>query len=255
MDNTQISCFIMKNEGKETILMLHPAFADHTIFKTQIAYFKNDYQLILVDLPGHGNCNNIESKVTIKDTPEILNQILFDNNIEACHLVGVSLGSLVAQAFADRYPDRVKSVIIVGGYSIHKANKRVLKGQRKEGLKWILYILFSMKKFKDYVISVSCRTDLGRDMFAQGIQHFRRRSFSLMAGMNTFFINKDTPMPYALLIVVGEHDRKLVQEAAVELHELEKKSQLVLLPGAGHCANVDAPNEFNRVVGNFLSVI
>ncbi len=250
--NTQISYHIMINEGKETILMLHPAFADHTIFETQFAYFKTEYQIILLDMPGHGKDPILESNVTIKDMPEFLNLILFDNKIEFCHLLGVSMGSLVAQAFADRYPDRVKSVIIVGGYSIHKANERVLKGQKKEGLKWILYLIFSMKKFRNYVISVSCHTDSGRDTFAQGIKHFRRRSFSAMAGMNTFFINKDTPMPYPLLIIVGEHDRKLVQEASVELHEIEQQSQLVLLPGAGHCANIDAPNEFNKVVENFI---
>ncbi|MBD0381311.1 alpha/beta fold hydrolase [Paenibacillus sedimenti] len=247
----QISYYVIENKGKETILMLHPGFADHNIFELQIDHFKDNYQVILIDMPGHGESQIMGSKVTIKDMPEILNQVLFENDIISCHLLGVSLGSLVAQAFADRYPDRVKSVTIVGGYSIHKANERILKAQRTEGLKWILYILFSMKKFRRYVTSVSCHTDVARDMFTRGIQRFSRRSFSAMAGMNTFFTTKDTPMTYPLLIIFGEHDLKLVHEAAMELHQLEKHSQLVLLPGAGHCANADMPNEFNVVVENF----
>ncbi len=251
--NTQISYHIMINEGKETILMLHPAFADHRIFKHQTDYFKKNYQIIVLDMPGHGESQITGTPVILRDMPEILNQLLYENAIDSCHLIGVSMGSLVAQAFAEHYPERVKSIIIVGGYSIHKANERILKAQKSEGLKWIMYILFSMKKFRSYVTSVSCHSDLGRDMFSRGIQHFRRRSFTAMAGMNAFFTNKNTPMTYPLLIIIGEHDLKLVQDAAFELHALEKHSQLVLLTGAGHCANVDAPNEFNNVVENFLS--
>ncbi|MRN52937.1 alpha/beta fold hydrolase [Paenibacillus sp. LC-T2] len=195
------------------------------------------------------------SSPSIRAIPEVLNQILLDNNIEACHLLGVSMGSLVAQAFADRYPDRIKSVIIVGGYSIHKSNEQILKGQKKEGLKWLLYILFSMKKFRNYVTTVSCHTDSGHNLFARGVQHFSRRSFSAMAGMNSFFIKKETPMPYPLLIIVGVYDQQLILEASVELHTLEEQSQRVVIPGAGHCANVDAPSEFNHAVENFLSNI
>lgn len=252
-NNELFTYFIMQNEGKETILMLHPAFADHTIFQKQVDYFKHSYQIILVDLPGHGSCYSHSSKITIKEIPDVINQILFDNSIDACHLLGVSMGSLVAQAFADRYPERVKSVCIVGGYSIHKANERIMKAQRREGLKWMLYFLFSMKKFRAYITTVSCHTDSGRALIAQATQHFRRKSFSAMSGMNTFFIKKDTPMPYPLLIVLGEHELKIILEGANELHALEKQSQLMVLPGAGHCANVDTPDAFNHALEHFLS--
>ncbi|MFZ3590593.1 alpha/beta fold hydrolase [Bacillus sp. DJP31] len=247
--------FIIENKGKETILMLHPAFTDHKIFEFQTEYFKEKYQLILLDLPGHGERQVKGSKSTIGDMPEVLNQILFENNIASCHLIGVSLGSLVAQAFAARYPNQVMSVIIVGGYSIHKANEDILKSQKREGLKWILYILFSMKSFRRYVTSVSSHTDLCRELFASGTKHFKRRSFAAMAGINTFFINKDTPISYPLLIIVGEHDQKLIQESATKLHALEKHSQYVLLQGAGHCANVDVPDKFNGIAEKFLSEI
>ncbi|MDQ8738107.1 alpha/beta hydrolase [Paenibacillus sp. LHD-38] len=250
----QLTYFMFENEGKDTLLMLHPAFADHTIFENQLAYFKNNYQIIVIDLPGHGNRNNHigVSKMTIKDMPEAISQILSENNLDACHVLGVSMGSLVAQAFADRCPHQVKSVIIVGGYSIHKANEQVLRRQKTEGLKWMLYLLFSMKRFRNHVTSVSCFTAAGRESFARGAQHFNRSSFTAMAGMNTFFIRKDTPMPYPLLIIVGEYDLQIIKEAAIELQKLEKEVQLVFLEEAGHCANADAPNTFNRLLERFL---
>ncbi|WP_025025395.1 alpha/beta fold hydrolase [Caldalkalibacillus mannanilyticus] len=252
-NSATISYYMIGDRKKETIVMLHPAFADHQIFEPQIEHFKHNYQIILIDMPGHGKTQVAGSKVTLRDMPEILDQLLAENDIPSCHLVGVSLGSLIAQAFAENYPNRVKSVMIVGGYSIHKANERVLKAQKKEGLKWIFYTLLSMNKFKRYIISGSCHTDQGRDLFSKGVEHFTKKSFSAMAGMNRFFTKKAKPMPYPLLLVIGEHDLPLIQEATMELHKLEPHSQRLVLAGAGHCANVDAPLEFNQIAERFLS--
>ncbi|SFE57113.1 Pimeloyl-ACP methyl ester carboxylesterase [Paenibacillus catalpae] len=246
---------ISGNKDKETIVMLHAAFADYTLFEEQIPYFIEHYRLILLNLPGHGLGAAAKSKLTMKDMPGMISRILTDNQIDACHLLGVSLGSLVAQAFADRYPEQARSVIMVGGYSIHKANKRIRKEQQSEGLKWIGYILFSMTKFKQYVLNVSCYSEQGRRLFEQGIRHFRRQSFQAMSGMGSFFTAKTEPVSYPMLLIVGEHDREIALEAASELHRLEPHSQLIEIPGAGHCANADAPEAFNRIMEDYLSAI
>ncbi|WP_182302031.1 alpha/beta fold hydrolase [Cohnella cholangitidis] len=243
---------IHANEGKETILLLHPAFADYRIFEYQIAGFKERYQLILIDLPGHGNSPIRSSAITLKDVPELCNRIMDDNGIDQCHILGVSLGSLVAQAIADRYPQRVRSVTIVGGYSIHKDNTPILKAQRKEMLRWTFYILFSMRKFRKYVLNVSCHTNHGRQLFQQGIQHFNRKSFAAMSGMNAFFTPKSAPMPYPLLIIVGDKDLQLANDAALSLHQAEPRSRMATIAEAGHCANADAPEKFNAIVLDFL---
>jgi Predicted hydrolases or acyltransferases (alpha/beta hydrolase superfamily) len=255
LGENDFSYFISNNKDKETLVMLHAAFADHTLFEEQIAYFIDHYQLILLDLPGHGTGAAAKSRLTMKDMPDMISRILADNRIKACHLLGVSLGSLVAQAFAGRYPEQVQSVIIVGGYSIHKANRQIRKRQQSEGLKWIGYILFSMTKFKQYVLNISCYTEQGRRLFEQGIQHFRRQSFQAMSGMSSFFTKKTDPMPSPMLLIIGEHDLAIARQAAKELHRLEPQSQLIEIPGAGHCANADAPEAVNRVIEHYLSMI
>lgn len=251
--NAEVNYRILANEGKPTILMLHAAFADSGLFEAQADYFRQDYQILLVDLPGHGANVALPAGITLKDMPEVCDRILTDNRIDRCSVLGISLGSLVAQAFADRYPSRVRSVAIVGGYSIHKANERLLKAQRKEGLKWLLTVLLSMNRFKRYILSVSCHTDRGRSLFEGGLNRFRRQSFSSMGGISSFFRATSDPMPYPLLIVVGEHDLELAREAAAELHRLEPASVITTIPDAGHCANADRPDEFNAIYSRFLA--
>ncbi|MDQ0058664.1 alpha/beta fold hydrolase [Paenibacillus harenae] len=242
------------NTDKDTLLLLHAAFADHELFEPQWQAFAADYHLIAIDMPGHGISSTQGSDVTLKDMPEIINLLLTQLRIDKpIHILGVSLGSLVAQAYADRHPERVRSVIAVGGYSIHKANEQVLKAQRKEGLRWVLYVLLSMNRFRAYVTKVSCFSEQGRELFRRGMDKFDRRSFAAMAGMNALFVKRDNPMPYPLLLLSGTHDRQLAKEAAARWHSCEPKSNLILLPNAGHCANVDAPDEFNVLLAQFLS--
>ena len=237
--NARIAYYMEENKDKETILMLHPAFADHQMFEAQVDDLKQQYQLIAFDMPGHGASQVSGSKVTLRDMSEIINHLMSEHQIPVLHLLGVSMGSIVAQAFADRYPDRVQSVTIVGGYSTHKANEKVMKAQQKEGLRWLWNILFSMNKFREHVISSSCYSNRCCEVFRRGIQSFNRKSFSAMAGMNSFFIKKDTPAPYPLLIITGKHDLHTIQEAAQTWHQVETHSRFVSLPDAGHCANLD----------------
>lgn len=252
-NNTAITYYLKVNKGKETLFLLHPAFADHEIFEAQLDCFSGNYQLILLDFPGHGKSHTKGTTVTMRDIPAIMKSILDENKIVDCHIIGVSLGSLVAQAFADRYEKMVKSITIVGGYSIHKANEHILRAQVKEGLKWMLYILFSMKKFKAYVTRVSTFNEIGREAFRHGINKFKRSSFPAMSNMKSLFTKKDTPMAYPLMIVCGEHDLQLVKDAAIALHALEPLSKYALIPNAGHCVNVDNPDEFNAALEGFLA--
>ncbi|MGG4143409.1 alpha/beta hydrolase [Paenibacillus algorifonticola] len=249
---SSIAYQFLPNPGKQTLLFLHPAFADHQVFCAQTSYFKRGYQVITLDMPGHGRSQVHGTKVTLKDMPHIVAAVLDKHNIAACHVVGVSLGSLAAQAFAERFNERVLSVTIVGGYSIHRENVEIWKEQKREGLRWLFYFLFSMGRFRRYVTTISCASSYGRDVFARGAKLFNRRSFVAMSGLGDFFTKKDTPVPYQMLLVYGDQDWKVLVDHAHSWHKAETLSQLVLLPGAGHCAQLDAPEPFNRILECFI---
>lgn len=248
----RIACDIAGAGKPETIVLLHPAFADRRLFAPQLSSFSGRYQVVAIDMPGHGDTATRGTGVTHKDAPEIVLRTLDEIGAADCHLVGVSLGSLIAQAFADRYPERTRSVTVVGGYSVHRWNGAVAKAQRKEAMKWLFYIVFSMRKFRNYVARASCRSEGGREAFLRGARRFGRRSFAAMAGINRLFRPSEVPVPYPLFIVVGEHDLPLVRKAAAQWRALEPGAAYAVVAGAGHCVNVDAPEAFNDKLQRFI---
>jgi pimeloyl-ACP methyl ester carboxylesterase len=241
------------NPENASIVLLHPAFADHNIFIRQFDEFGKGFFIIAVDLIGHGRNQKGKSKVTMGDLPEIISKILIVEGAGKCHVVGVSMGSLVAQGFADKYPDKILSVTIVGGYSIHKDNGNIRKEQGKEMLKWLGYVLFSMKRFRNYIVDISVNSDEGKAVFMDGVLKFRRSSFLGMQGMDRIFRRTDDPVRYPMLIVCGEYDSSLAKNAGKSLSASESSSNYIEINDAGHCANIDNPVEFNKVLSTFLN--
>ena len=245
--------FEVGEESRGTVVLIHAAFTDHRLFERQIPDLAGEYRLILLDLPGHGPYYRKESRITMGDVPELIRLILDHRGVGACHLVGVSLGALCAQAFAARYPQRTKSVAAVGSYSVHKANGVALREQAKLRRRWIWQALISIRRFREQIVNSVCRTEEGRSCAAEGAQHFRFTSFRAMAGVPGLFEPRLAPVAYPLLIVVGERDLEYMQHTARAWHKLEPGSRLLVLPEAGHCANADAPMLFNLALRDFLA--
>ncbi len=249
----QVAYTIAGKPSAEAIVFLHPAFADRSVFQYQTAYFQKDYFVITVDMTGHGQSQLNQKQVDMGDMPDIIKGVCDASGVTRAHLVGVSLGSLVAQAVAQAYPELAASVTIVGGYSIHKDNQSILKAQKKEILRWTWRMLVSIEALKQDIVTKSASSEEGQAILKASVSAFTRRSSRGMAGMRRLFIERETPVPYPLLIVVGESDMPLIREAGERLKALEPGSQFKLIQGAGHCANIDNPMAFNAVLEAFLA--
>lgn len=251
--NTLIHYFISGENNKETIVFLHPAFGDHQCFYKQIDFFSQDYRVITIDMLGHGLSVVGKSKDKIKSTPIHLAEILKRENIEKTHIVGVSLGSLLAQDFALKYPQKILSLTALGGYNINKEQKEVAKSQRSEMFKWLFKMIFSMDAFRRYTAETTLINTVEQARFYESAKHFTRKSFTVMSGLDLLI--KDRPeikRAYPLLILSGEKDIDLAKKMAKQWHKDEPNSEFFFIENAGHCANMDNNQKFNEILVEFI---
>jgi pimeloyl-ACP methyl ester carboxylesterase len=108
-------CFLTnKNLGKETIIMLHGFSSDKNVWLRFAKHFTQDYQVIIPDLSGHGetlspaHCQyDAISQVTI------VNHLLERLDINKVHIIGSSMGGLIAAHFAHIHPNKIASTALV----------------------------------------------------------------------------------------------------------------------------------------------
>lgn len=245
LKNTSIHYWINNVNFKSAIIFVHPAFANHTCFDTQLDYFK-DYKVITLDLIGHGKSLG---KGKLENTSEYVKQIMELEEIDKINLVGVSIGAILVQDFANKYPNLVSSLTCIGGYNNNNFDKNLQKGNTKYQIKMMLKAMFPIKAFAEDNKKISAHTKEAQDKFYQMNLDFKKSSFRYLATLGTL-VNKykTKERNYPLLIGVGEYDNDMAKKASLMWHESEPKSKFIIFSDAGHIVNMDTPDEFNKVL-------
>jgi 3-oxoadipate enol-lactonase len=239
--------------ANELVVLIHPAFGDHECFAYQIDALAEKYHVVAMDLPGHGRRQEAGSPTKVADAGPLIGQLIGQHSDKPAHLVGVSLGSLVAQNVAARTPEAVATLTVVGGYPIFGTSKEVQRAQGGELLKMVFLLLFSIDRFRRYVARSATFQAQGQELFYRSAQSFTRRSFQALAGTDRLMRPTWQQGQQPLLIVVGEHERPLLRKTAEEWHQREKNSRLEVIANAGHCANMDNPAAFNELLLTFMA--
>ena len=109
------------------ITFIHGAGGSSSIWFKQIRYFSKFFNLLLIDLRGHGNSkslivNPFQPKYTFKVVTQDIIEVLDYKKITKSHFVGISLGTILIRKIAETSPERVISMILAG--AIIKLNFR-----------------------------------------------------------------------------------------------------------------------------------
>ncbi|MFM0504979.1 alpha/beta fold hydrolase [Paraburkholderia caffeinilytica] len=94
-------------------MLLHPVGLDLTYWGDQIAAFSRDHDVVAFDLPNHGRSGALSQPPTFDLLAGVLESVLGRIGGKPAHLVGVSVGGMIGQAFALRRPALVKSLTLV----------------------------------------------------------------------------------------------------------------------------------------------
>lgn len=252
LDASPIVYYTSRRENAEWILFIHAAFVNHHMFQAQIDYFQDTYNILTLDIIGHGQSTETRKGDRIDKMSAWIRDILRAEKIERIHIVGISLGAVLAQDFANQYPEAVQSLACFGGYDINNFD---INMQRENGASQMLMMLKAMLSIKWFAKSnkkISAYTlQAQHDFYEMNIQ-FPKKSFMYLASLGSMInVRQAAPRKYPLLIGCGQYDIPMELTAVEMWKKNEPECSVVVFEGAGHCVNMDAPEKFNAAMEEF----
>ena len=85
LSHSPITYYVSKTGHSEWLLFLHAAFVNHTMFKSQYAYFQNKYNILAIDIIGHGQSTHTQKGDRIDLMSKWIFDILNAESIEKIH--------------------------------------------------------------------------------------------------------------------------------------------------------------------------
>lgn len=248
----------LHSPDKKWVTFVHGAGGSSAIWYKQIKAFKQEFNILLIDLRGHGKSKEPIykklKKYTFDSISDEIIEVLDHLKIQTSHFVGISLGTILIREISERYPERTSSLIMAG--AVMKLNFRGQVLMRFGALfksmipYLILYRLFAV------IIMPKKKHRESRLLFVNEAKKLRqsefKRWFTLISQVNpllAFFRIKDSGIP--TLYVMGEEDHMFLPTIS-KLVGSHLTSQLVIVPACGHVVNVEQPEFFNTTVLQYL---
>lgn len=208
--------------------------------------------MLAVDIIGHGQSTDTRKGDSIDKMSAWIYDIMQAEKIEKIHIVGVSLGAVLAQDFANRYPDAVQSLACFGGYDINNFDRKMQKENGASQMLMMLKALFSVKWFAKANKKISAVTPQAQDEFYDMNIQYPKKSFMYLSSLNSMVnVHQTKPRKYPLLIGCGKDDIPMELTAVKMWKNSEPQCQVMIFENAGHCVNMDVPQAFNMALEEF----
>ena len=239
-----------KEKGSGTpVIFLHGWGCDSSVFDEFADIVSVKYRAVSIDLPGFGQSDEPETVWGVEEYTSMLESFVSDNGMTAPVLVGHSFGGRVSILFSSR--NEVKSVVLTDAAGVKP--KRTLKYYVK------VYSYQLMRKTTEFF--------LGKEKAAARIEAARKKSGSAdyrnaspkMRAVLSKVVNEDLcrNMPSIkapVLLFWGENDTATPLSDAKKMEKLIPDAGLVVVPGSGHFAFLEARGLFAAVLKNFLKI-
>lgn len=248
-------------ESTDWITFVHGAGGSSSIWFKQIRDFSREFNVLLIDLRGHGKSKSPSYDKLQTYSFDVIGdeviEVLDHLKISQTHFVGISLGTIIIREISERYPDRVKSLVLAG--AIMKLNVRGQVLMRMGFLlKSIIPYLFLYKLFA-FIIMPRKKHRESRYLFIEEAKKLYQKEFirwfTLVSQVNpllSFFRIKDINIP--TLYVMGQEDYMFLP-SITKLVKDHRSAILKVIPDCGHVVNVDKPEIFNDTTLKFLKTL
>jgi pimeloyl-ACP methyl ester carboxylesterase len=236
------------------LVLQHGFLCGPAYWRQTVDALSHRFRIIVPTLPGFAGHDAAPALDSISGFADYLLAVLDDAGIQRFHLLGHSMGGMIAQEVALRAGSRVGRLVLFGTgpigempgrfETLEESGRRVAEEGAESVIRRTVATWF-VKGSEDPSCASAVATARQASMEAilggyRAMQHWRG-------------LERLADIPNRTLIVWGDRDRSYRRDQVELLHQGIVDSGLVIMPGCSHNAHLEMPREFVRIIGDFLA--
>ena len=244
----------------DPLILIHGGLVDRRMWDGQFELFGRWSRVIRYDLRNQGLSHGVPDSFSYH---EDLNRLMEALGIQRARLVGLSLGGKIAIDFALTHPEKVSALVLVSsglsGYenrdsSVVVNEKKQADASTKRDMN--AYIEYFQRSWTDgprrtpELVNRDVRQKV-HDMIKSTLN--KPEGYCTIIPLEPPALGRLSSIRIPTLLVLGELDNSGIQEIAGLVLKAVPGSRKIVIKGAAHMVNMEKPEEFNEVVGEFLS--
>ena len=241
-----------KKEQQIPIVFVHGVGLTHEIWQPQLDFFK-DRSTLSYDILGHGKSSLEKEKISFEDFSDQLIKLMGELNLKKIHLIGFSIGSLIARNFATRFNNQLQSLILLSSIYKRSDEQQKIVNQRFDQAKKELKL--SRQALKRWFTDKYLENNPG--IYEKISNILSSNNMSNFLKVYELFVNHKNKEDFEkikvnTLVMTGEHDVGSTVEMSKELDKILQNSQLKIIKDGKHLCGIECADEVNLVIKKFV---
>lgn len=244
------------NQKEDWVVFVHGLGGSTKTWKKQIEAFSDNYNLLLLDLPGHGlNADNIIKKVDPRRLHKGIKDTLDHLHIKNADFVGLSLGTIVIANFAVAYPEYVKTIIL-GGSSLKVSG--IYSGAVILANKIKHFVPYEfLYKFFAWFMMPKKHHKKSRTIFLREVIKLDKTTmyawidYLQLALKPEKILNKLDGLGKKVLLISGDEDHCFIDDAKSIARKM-KNMEISIIEKCGHICSIEKWSSFNNIALEYL---
>jgi len=245
--DSQNTFYILDKKNDVPIVFIHGVGLNHKIWEPQINVFENTF--LAYDILGHGKTPLDKENLSFDDFSNQLINLIDELNIRRIHLVGFSIGSLIARNFASKYSDRLESLILLCSiFRRTEKQQQIVKDRFELAKKSKSLSKQALKRwFTDEYLEKNPNT------YNKISSILEQNSMENFLKIYELFVNHKDDEQFEkiktkTLIMTGEGDIGSTPEMSINLSKVINNSNVKIISKGKHLCSIECADDVNMAI-------
>ncbi len=238
------------------VMLVHGFGEDGTVWKNQVEFLKDKFRIIIPDLPGSGKSELIENR-SMEGMAEVLHQIIHEEDIDQCVMIGHSMGGYITLAFAEMYWNHLTAFGLFHSSAYADSKEKI--ATRQKGIEFINEngAFAFLKTATPNLFSPLTKAE-NPGLIDKQINSLDNFSPAALVSYYEAMINRPDRTAILLqatvpvLFIIGKYDNAVPPEDSLQQCHLPEKSYIHMLNRSGHMGMLEEPQQSNQILEKFL---